>query len=638
MSSRAAEYESQQGNADPAAVALMVKSAVFMCQIGLKSEVTDPQFWIDVVLEPTMSVLQASDTSSNEPRLIIEFCDHYLKTEGIYTEKNSDEARRLTRLEFASARLATDKDASDSRRFFHWLQASEFLQESVEKSLADWNEADVRRFRRYVESAAQILPDDPKVVVQLAFADYFDATMQRATSTRSERLGKAGAKLDGAIQKLEESNDSSEEMLSARYNVYWRHANTLVSLAFDQELPEKKDTLVRAHESATKAIGLLSSNQIRRQIDKNRCYMVLGNTCEDLAFYCKLPEQEQTTYFNQAIEAFETAVGLTTTSAKARYSLARCRFRHWVLSKHKNAGELNQAQADLGAEPTDDEPTPMKAEWFVWRAVIKEELKERDQALRDMETAYKLVISDRSNVSDLTKNETLRLYARMLSEGDNQQTEQAIRLLADKVLPGDWPSIDLHCKLLYARGRYADLIATIDAIREDAFEKLNRHPKDVAEHLAALSCYVRLVGEDQSFKAKAAACLERLQQRVGQFQSKADESLIAHAYLGFLEANAVSLRSSSLTKRFEAYGVAFEQIGTTELKPDILREVRIAVLDQFIYAVRDKKLEQILVAREELGPLLRKVLTHEVGMLGRDARGLNDNQRNAVAPFQQAFR
>lgn len=543
--------------------------------------------WRANVMDPVMSIVRQQHEGLDDNDQLFEFMDQYLKTLDETVGLTAESMAQLANLEMASARLAMSPRLSNApdRRIRLWLQASESLQRSVQLSQTGWSRANLQKLAQYVSAAEAITNDVPEVAVHRAFGRYYQA---RETRDRG-KLADAESQLKIAIEKLEGSATPDQSQIPL-YTAYWRHANALVSLAYaEKNIKRKSEMLTSARQSALKATNMLSDEKLANRVYKNHAYMVLGNACEDLAEYCS-DGQDQRSYFNEAIRAFQNAVSATKfeNSIEPKYSLARCRFRFWesLPDRQRNLKQIEMAKQDLG-ELSEESTAVSQMKWLAWSSRIHEGLGNRTDALQEIQRAYQLVLDRSAEIPEEDRAEPIRLYAVMLSNNGNEKEKREALRIVDQIESPEWSLIELKCKLLSEFNEADRLLRFVNSISEKRMSEFREDPDRISEHLCLIAYKVQYAASKANRKL-AGDCLKSLLSRsVEKHGAEGKLSAKANAYLQIIRAHGTSLNDrETASNRIRRYLSALrDSQATTDLEPVVVAEAQFALYEQFKLAL-----------------------------------------------------
>ncbi|TWU45211.1 Serine/threonine-protein kinase StkP [Novipirellula aureliae] len=629
-------------------VSLLLRSGVAALDVGIAGSNSYDRDLVSQILTPLMKQVQRLIMRSKSDRsdwdipsivnkeVLQKFCLHALNANVYFKDEDPEYPfkEKLRCLEMCAAIAASDLGKSPDERTKYWLLAAEFARELHESSRKVYDHETLDLLEAYLSKATQTWPDSPEIAIQLAFLHYHRANLRSGTLSSNSELKNAADELSTAIEKLEARNDYRELL----YDAYWRHANILISAAFLGPTDTRKETLLVARSSAINACEMLEKEIVDVE-NGNAAYLSLGNACEDLAFYCNLPEKEQMRYYEQAVDAFTNAVARTGVidPMKASFYLARCKYRYY---QHGGPKDSLDDYNETFLEFQDDAAPDVQVEWLGWRAKYRKENGDVRGAAVDLKRAYEILMDHSDSISDQTRNEIVIEYASMLNSDDAEigNRSLAIQLLDEDLRDPEglsyWKNLELRCQLLAGLAvsasesqqtkYYSDLVDQASNVSTVRFDEVRQNPEEAALLIANISLYVRKAGFAQRYggdpivdRDKAWKCLQDLESNVKQ---KVESIPRAKAYIAFLSANAKSLSQESLGSRVNQYLQVFDATQDVGLDTQFLHQMRLVVLNQFhplFFAVQGRKSEVMQIVRSSKSEIDSDKLGQQIELLER---------------------
>ena len=216
-------------------------------------------------------------------------------------------------------------------------------------------------------------------------------------SEKKQLLVKAHQAAIGAAEATATpTSDASDLLKQLHYESLAKSADLGVQIAFlSSTIDDKLKLLKPALENAGKAIDVYDDSwRDTANFPIVSTFITQGNACEDIAHYCLIGDDNQTTrdrrtYFERGIKSFSTAASRSPDDFKTRYSLARCRYRYALtLEGDPKSTALSQASDALGATPAESSVNNASryeksqvAEWLLWKMKVETERKNHNDAL-----------------------------------------------------------------------------------------------------------------------------------------------------------------------------------------------------------------------------------------------------------------
>ena len=470
-----------RGDQEPEFRRLLLSAAVGVLETGLGERVDD-QAWLEEVLEPVMAVIAPTLSRTGDlpdgldPRSVGLFLRHYLKTpHSSVADRFFGSGRRaspenyadwLSRLELAAATVASSRELPDDDRVHHWGRAAEFFRQRQLLGDSAIGPGEIEVLREYVRRAEAVVPDRPSSNVMQAFVLLYESQLRRDADRRADLLRQANERLESAIASLESAipDGLSRRQWVTLYDAYWCNGNVLVQRAFYRGgRDERLADLTRAKRCAESARDLIDG-ELRGEtsIIKNAAFMVLGNSCEDLALYCHdRPGEvaERKARFRDAIDAFDEAVRLTLRfPLKQQIYLSRCLLRyveHCPLDEDERRERLEQAKRELGQEPRVGKG--LRIEWYWLRSRIEERLGNPGEALRFAESGYRQAAGwDDADVIE-ERDQIIVYYAAYFLKEEPQKTLGLLDQVRDPNRAVYWNWLDLRGRALAQTGDFEAL-------------------------------------------------------------------------------------------------------------------------------------------------------------------------------------
>lgn len=570
--------------------------------------ITDKR-WFDEILSPTMQQIKSSDAKAE---LKQPFMRHYRDLQFEIISAGEQDTKRLSELletlELAFRFGAEDQneEIQEQERVRLYLEAAELVEKQAELLgqilFREEGSLKLKQLKQYLDAAEKIDSENPKLQLKRAIANYYDAIR----SDQLANLEKAAKDLNSAIEKAENVETFDFKLL---YQAYYQHANALVLAAFHSMKPVKqpakqKEHLEMAVKSATAAVTISKQNASIE--NTNAAYAVLGHAYEDLAYYCRESSVlDRKRNYQLAINNLQTAVNLTneTNNLKARYNLARCRFRYAVSFPGPKT-DFDQALLDLGSDPEETHKDLEEyVEWLAWRAQILIELGRVEDAIKAAKEA-RVLCGKRSsgNVSDSLRQQVWFLYGTYLLVKERSAQSQASSpkpiLSAEEesflveLLTGfeelDANSISfsyyiLVCRLLERADRIIDFAEKVASIPENLFLEA-ASDQELCELLAGLTFDIRFYGfpvvyggPSRMDAKKASDCLQRLLDK--QKLLTGDYAKQFEIYANIIGANLFSLTESPEGNRVEKF-LEVLQLAQPRVREDTVVKLRNAMYSQ----------------------------------------------------------
>ncbi|TWT83295.1 Serine/threonine-protein kinase PknJ [Planctomycetes bacterium CA13] len=645
-----------------------LRPCVAALDVGLgESEIYD-RAWLDQILVPIMKIVRPLMTqpktdsaywefpSTIDKNALIKFCEYFLKADGKIDMSQSDMSRQdwVDSLVMSAAVAANDESKSDQQQAELWLKTAEYAQQRHELSGEIWDQPKLAMLDGYLQQAKQHAPDNPEIAVRQAFLRYYLASLNSGSVSSIAELERAADELVPVIERLEESG-SNQELL---YDAYWRHANILIGAAFRGSSETREATLKEALRSAESACQMLEGANMA--VSENAAFLSLGNSYEDLAFYVKSVSKDQRhSYYRKAIEAFQNAAGETKfgNPMKASFYLARCKYRYYLDGGPEELLENYDqvfGQFDASATPA------TQVEWLVWRSQFEQKQGRIGAASEDLEKAYEILNANESAIDNQVRNETIIAFAQLLNRDDGDR-RRALTMLEQDLRDAEgltyWKSLELQCQLLTGialelggaqRDEYfADLVDRVGRVPVERLEEIQQDAETACMLIARISLYVRNAGFPEKFGTPPRVDSTKTQQCLDPFTTKlkaaigTDEKAIAYA--DFVAANAFALTDQSLGDRVKEYLRVLKNADPLDLNPELLHQMRLALLDQFhvlFFASQSRKREVpgILATSKQqiVGDDLLE-LRRQIGLLerNRDLRRLDEED---IAYVKQIYK
>ncbi|TWU27235.1 protein kinase domain-containing protein [Novipirellula artificiosorum] len=636
----------QENTGDVGAHTKLLQATVAVTEIALMDSAITKRDTLDNFLRPAMDRIEEdlrTGKSSLPDAILTRFAKHYLnigrECESLDLSSSESSLRRLERLERSAATLArlAGNETSKAEQVAYLISAAEFLQQRQRDSGNQWTPEQLEVFSGYVENAKQIDAQDPNVAVADAFLEYHYARSKTDPQERTKALKIAASELAEAVERLEQIDAMSLEQLKKLYQVYVRHANTVVLVVFEvqDEIEFKSKALRSALASAEKARDLLSDSG-KLAVTHNEAYMAIGNSSEDLAFYCDLPAAEKKQFYLKAIQAFEQACKKTNKgeSMKARSYLARCRFRY--AKEFGLVEQMRLADGDLG-ELDPRESSVVQADWLYCRAQIRAEIGNLADAIDDVKRACSLLRGfAKSPMEQQDLNDYLWFYADCLkARGKERDDDNALRILVEEIKnPGPkvfWKWLELRCAILVELQRLSDVIEPIKAIPQQRYDDLSAKPQETTRWLAQLSFYLRRAGFESpaAENLEAIRCLNRFQTECRKYGKEIGANKVAQQYALVIDANERSLSSDPLVERIQNYLNLLRETQSKGLDSTFRASLQGSMYDQ-LYAFVDR-----VTHRREIDQQIDKLSAQERVSLREQLLEYRDYLANGGAEMQK---